>query len=390
LVVAKFMSTDIGESFKAKTLLFYGHYDVQPAAKKKWSYPPWDMTGADGYLYGRGVSDNKGPILATVFAVASLYRNRQLHCNVCFLIEGEEEAGSVGFYAAVEQYRDYFGHVDVILISNSYWIDDETPCLTYGLRGVIHTEIEVVSPANADVHSGVMGGAFAEPLQDIVKVVGQLVARDRQVLIPGFNDSVRPTSREEQELFTELAAYAKTHVPGELDDMAKAQMLMAKWRFPTLTVHNIEVSGPSSNTVIPRSCKALVSMRIVPDQDLNDVINKFQRYIKRVFVELQSTNTLTITVGHRANWWLGNTVSKYFKAAERAIEQEWKMKPLHIREGGSIPAIPFLESVFKADAIHIPMGQASDCAHLPNERLRLQNLISGQRVIENFLYEISR
>ena len=389
LVVAKFKSTKQSPTdHEPKTVLFYGHYDVQPALKKKWSYPPWELTGSDGYLYGRGVTDDKGPILATMFAVASLYRSRQLNCNVCFLIEGEEESGSSGFYDAVERHREYFGKVDVILISNSYWIDDETPCLTYGLRGVIHAEVEIMSPVNADVHSGVMGGALNEPLQDIVKVVSQLVSADRHVLIPGFNDSVRPTCPAEEAMFAELAAYARTHVVADGDDMTKAQMLMAKWRFPTLTVHNIEVSGPSSNTVIPRSCKAIVSMRIVPDQDLNDVINKFQRYIKKTFIELQSKNTLKITVGHRANWWLGNTGSPYFKAAERAIEKEWKIAPLHIREGGSIPAIPWLESVLQADAVHIPMGQATDNAHLPNERLRLQNLMAGQRVVENFLSEV--
>lgn len=386
-MIAKFQATN--RSANTKSLLFYGHYDVQPVVKKNWVTPPFALTGSNGYLYGRGASDNKGPIIATILAAADLYRKRQLNCDVSFVIEGEEESGSHGFYDAVEKCRDFFGKVDVLLISNSYWIDDATPCITYGLRGVIHASIEIASRVDADLHSGMMGGAIYEPLQDMVKVLAQLMSDDRRVSIPGFNDQVRPATPEEEAIYEELAAYIKAHIqPGE--DTTKAQLLMAKWRFPTLTVHKVEVIGPASNTIIPRAVRADVSMRIVPDQDLNDIIMKFQRYVKQVFVNLQSTNDLKITIGHRANWWLGKVKSPYFKLAEQAIEEQWKMKPLHIREGGSIPAIPWLESFFCADAVHIPMGQSTDNAHLPNERIRLENLVSGQKVIETFLTKIGQ
>jgi di- and tripeptidase len=162
------------------------------------------------------------------------------------------------------------------------------------------------------------------------------------------------------------------------------QQLMARWRYPTLTVHKIDVSI-NNPTIIPRNAKASVSMRVVPDQDLSEIGIQFEEYIKQVFKETNSDNCITTTIESAAEYWLGNLDSKYFKAVERAVEEEWNIKPLYIREGGSIPAVRWLEKFCNAPAVHIPFGQSSDQAHLHNERIRLLNLHAGRRIVKSLL-----
>jgi di- and tripeptidase len=389
LVAAKFRSSQ--NEAPVKHVLFYGHYDVQPASESQWSVPPFQLTGKDGFLYGRGATDDKGPILATLFAVSELIDEKRLACDVSFLIEGEEESGSKGFSEAVLAHKDFFGSVDVIMLSNSYWINDEQPCLTFGLRGVLHATIDISSPKQEDLHSGVDGGAYDEPLNDMVKVLSELASVDKRILIPGFSDTVRAVTEEERNHYRQLSASIRRYKGKPVrEPEALMQELMARWRFPSLTLHKIDVSGPASNTVIPRTARAIVSMRLVPDQELLDICQKFEQHVCAVFGRLRSKNGLTITVGHRAEWWLADLEhSEPYRIAAAAIEQVWGVKPLLVREGGSIPAIPFLEKTFQAQAIHVPMGQASDNAHLPNERIRVENLNRGREVMKVFFSTLS-
>ncbi|KAG0372836.1 hypothetical protein BGX24_012515 [Mortierella sp. AD032] len=374
-------------------VLVYGHYDVIAADIKKWDHPPFKLTGKDGYLYGRGASDNKGPILACIFAASELQEQQQLDVNVKFLIEGEEENGSVGFFQAVEQNIKLFEEADVILLSNSYWLGEDIPCLTYGLRGVIHSTLTINSK-NVDLHSGVDGGAVSEPLIDMVKVLSELVNPDRTAKIPGFYDCIRPLTSHEDALYDPIVEdmfnnpSGQRHWDPSATGVTKEELkkkLMARWRNPSLTIHQVDVSGPKNRTVIPRSAKASVSMRIVPDQEVADITKSFEEHVRNVFGQLDTENDIEIDIKVVADWWLGDTEDRFFKAAESAIEQEWGQKPLFIREGGSVPAIRWLEKRLKAAAVHIPMGQSSDQAHLNNERIRLQNLNSGKRVIKAFL-----
>lgn len=171
----------------------------------------------------------------------------------------------------------------------------------------------------------------------------------------------------------------------EVLDAAKLkQQLMARWRYPTLTVHKIDVSI-NNPTIIPRNAKAAVSMRVVPDQTITDICAQFEQYVKDVFEQSNSDNRISITIESAAEYWLGDLKSKYFKAVENAIANEWNMKPLYIREGGSIPAVRWLEKFCNAPAIHIPFGQSSDQAHLHNERIRLLNLHAGRRIVKSLL-----
>jgi di- and tripeptidase len=170
-----------------KTILFYGHYDVIHAEEstKKWQTDPFALTGVNGYMYGRGVSDNKGPCLAALFAVGELVQEQQLESDIVFLIEGEEEAGSHGFADAVKAARDVIGDVDWVLLANSYWLDNERPCLTYGMRGVIHATVKIESD-KPDLHSGVDGSSLNhEPTIDLVNLLARLSSVDGKINIPG-------------------------------------------------------------------------------------------------------------------------------------------------------------------------------------------------------------
>ncbi|KAJ6620730.1 hypothetical protein B0H10DRAFT_2020308 [Mycena sp. CBHHK59/15] len=376
LVLGTFSGTT-GKTKRKPRVLFYGHYDVISAPSEGWDSEPFHMVGRSGYLYGRGATDNKGPILATACAVAQLLATRALGLDVVFLIEGEEECGSSGFDDAVRKHKDLIGHIDAILVSNSTWIAEDTPCITYGLRGVVHCSLEISSDL-PDMHSGIEGGAVVEPLLDMVHLLATLTDGQQQVRIPGFYDRVRPQTDAEKELYKRLAT-----ITGR-----PASSLSSRWREPSLTVHSIEISGPKNATVIPGTIKSQVSLRIVPDQDLDTIAKSLCLHLETSFKGLKSPNKLKVGVEHTADWWLGKLDDPWFQALESAVQQEWGVEPLRIREGGSIPSVPFLEKEFGCHALHLPMGQSSDQAHLPNERISLDNLRRGKSVIVRFLLTI--
>ncbi|KIM43328.1 hypothetical protein M413DRAFT_69177 [Hebeloma cylindrosporum] len=365
-------------------ILFYGHYDVIPAPPEGWNSPPFTLTGRNGYLHGRGVTDDKGPIIAVACAAAELLSRRALEVDLIFLIEGEEETGSHGFRAAVQQHKAAVGEIDAILVSNSTWIGDDRPCITYGLRGVVHCAVEASKPTlissdRPDLHSGIEGGAVAEPMVDMVKLLATLLDGKRVVQIPHFYDRVRPETSEEKELYKLLSEVTQR----------PATLLSSRWREPSLTIHSVEISGPKNATVIPGTVKAQISLRIVPDQDLDTIVNALREHLQISFDGLKSPNTLVINVEHTADWWLGNLDDHWFESLESAVREEWGEEPLRIREGGSIPSVPYLEKEFKCHALHLPMGQSSDQAHLPNERIALRNLHKGKAVVERFLLKVA-
>ncbi|KAI8139626.1 hypothetical protein BJV82DRAFT_626793 [Fennellomyces sp. T-0311] len=425
-------SSNVGITSDAKvpTVLVYGHYDVIATQNenRQWNTDPFKLTGKNGYLYGRGTSDNKGPVLASIFAVYELLKEGLLDVNVIFLVEGEEENGSVGFQDAVNANKKLFEDVDLILLSNSYWLGEDVPCITYGLRGVIHASITIQNTLS-DLHSGVEGGAISEPLIDLIHVTSKLVDNNKRVLVPGFYDDVCQVTDAEQKLYDPIVNWLKTSETAlsqsrtqhsaitsptlsdrskgssdspcsekrpiirptqyvDLDTEKLKQELMARWRFPTLSVHKIDVSI-SNRTIIPRCAKACVSMRIVPNQSIQDIAGKFEDYVRQVFMDMSSENEISVEIQSSAEYWLGNPESRYFKAVENAIQKEWNMQPLYIREGGSIPAVRFLEKFCNAPAVHLPMGQASDQAHLHNERIRLRNLHAGRRIIKTLLQDLA-
>ncbi|WOO82458.1 putative di- and tripeptidase DUG2 [Vanrija pseudolonga] len=375
LVLATFAGRETGKP--RKRVLFYGHYDVQPASEKDWEANPWEMIGKNGYLYGRGVTDNKGPIMAIACAAATLRQRRELDVDVVMLIEGEEEAGSRGFVPAVRRHKDLIGHVDVVLLSNSTWINEEDPCVVYGMRGVVYTNISV-SSAGDDAHNGVEGGAVAEPMFDLVRVLGS-IADAEGIKLPKFYDSVRRKTKEELQLLDEVAKASNRQV----DD------LMRVWRQPSFSIANITASGGANKTVIPSRVSADVTMRIVPDQELDVIIEGLRSFCHDTFAALNSPNQLEVSVTHAASWWLASLDSPYFKELEAAVHDVWGVHPLKIREGGTVPTMSWLEREFGAPCVHLPLGQSSDAGHLANERMRLLNLRNGKKVFETYLTRLA-
>ncbi|KAK0628780.1 hypothetical protein B0T17DRAFT_489646 [Bombardia bombarda] len=414
VVYAKF-SGKLEPAEKRKRILFYGHYDVVPADMKgdNWQTDPFKLTGRDGYLYGRGVSDNKGPIMAALYAVTDLLQAKALDSDIVFLIEGEEESGSRGFQDTIQKNKDLIGHVDYVLLANSYWLDDEVPCLTYGLRGVLHATV-CIDSKHPDLHSGVDGSnMLSEPLSDLTLLLSKLKSSKNHVNIPGFYDGILPVTEEEELRYDDIASILMRRNPANGPVDALKRSLMARWREPNLTIHRYNVSGPDGS-LISSHATANVSIRLVPGQEVEDVITLLKEFLREEFAEFESENTLTIRIDNKAEPWLGVPGNYIFRTLEEAVMKAWgpvaaaaeeegtntngvevslpvngtngeltaprTRKPLYIREGGSIPPIRFLEKEFNAPAAHLPCGQASDAAHLHNERLRVMNLLKSREI----------
>lgn len=448
IVYAKFTGKP-SRNMKRKRILFYGHYDVIAAENEQgnWKTDPFDLQGIDGYLYGRGVSDNKGPVLAALFAVADLVSEQALTSDIVFLIEGEEERGSRGFAEAVRRNKHIIGEIDWILLANSYWITDNVPCLTYGLRGVIHATVRVKS-GNPDLHSGVDGsGLMDESLKDLVMLLANLTGPHGRIQIPGFYNPILTITEAEDSRYAAITRMlVQSNPDNESPDVLKAK-LMARSREPSLTIHRFDISGPENSTIIPSTARASISIRLVPNQQVEEVKEALIDFLKVKFQELGSKNVLSVSINHQAEPWLGDPSNELFRTLEEAIIDVWcprgegeaaaktvgrtsnmkpatslsltngsdhppetsallnppvrataaeadptpkYSKPLYIREGGSIPAIRFLEKEFNALAAHLPCGQASDSAHLDNERLRLLNLYKSREIFRKVFRELPK
>lgn len=374
---------------KPTRVLWYAHYDVVDATNHEaadWETDPFLLTARDGNLYARGVSDNKGPILASIYAVADLFLREELSCDVVFIIEGEEECGSIGFQKVINESKSLIGDIDWVMLSNSYWLDDETPCLNYGLRGVINAAVTIKSD-KPDRHSGVDGGVLKEPTMDLVQIVGQLVDPiTNEIKLDGFYDDVLPLTEREVRLYQDIEQAATIKNMNNQD----LKTLMAKWRNPSLTIHKIQVSGPNNNTVIPQVAKATISIRIVPNQDLEKVKQSLIDRLTKAFGALQSENRILINVFHEAEPWLGDPSNLVYSILFNKIKSNWGHEPLFIREGGSIPSIRFLEKCFNAPAAQIPCGQASDNAHLKDEKLRILNLYKMRSILTDTFLELGQ
>lgn len=475
VVFAKFRG-NASTSASRKKILFYGHYDVVAAENKqnKWHADPFVMEGIDGFLYGRGVTDNKGPIMAAIYAVAELVSQKSLDSDIVFLIEGEEETGSRGFQAAVQRNMHLIGPIDWILLANSYWLDDEVPCLTYGLRGVIHATIEVTSD-EPDLHSGVDGSRLLdEPLKDLVMLLARLSGPRGSVQIPGFYDAVLPVTPAERSLYDQIARTLLARNPSLGTPQELISSLMERWGNASLTVHAFKTSGSENTTIIPHHAHAHISIRLVPNQQVSDIAASLVAFLEAQFDLLESKNHLRVTIDHQAEPWLGDYTNQIFRTLETAVTAVWdvssgnnnninlrrhgslsstnpgavprprrpsssvtaakpivatsstlaalsptsspttagpsmasldaltlsappatdggaaRTRPLYIREGGSIPAIRFLEKAFGAPAAHLPCGQASDNAHLENERMRVVNLYNSRDIFRRVFEELPR
>ncbi|KAJ9625142.1 hypothetical protein H2203_005097 [Taxawa tesnikishii (nom. ined.)] len=370
-----------GDDPKKRTILVYGHYDVQPALKEDgWATEPFKLTVDDkGRMYGRGSTDDKGPVLGWINAIEAHQKaGVDFPVNLLMCFEGMEEYGSEGL-------DDFI---------NAEAKRTEKPCLTYGLRGCNYYSIEISGPGQ-DLHSGVFGGTAQEPMTDLVRVMGSLVDTDGNILIPGIADLVAPLTDEEKSLYGNIAFTmdnlyeslgSKT---GIYDD--KERTLMGRWRYPSLSLHGIEgaFSAPGAKTVIPAKVVGKFSIRTVPNMEIEDVNKLVYEHVNKVFKTLGSKNTLNVFNQHSGKWWVASPKHWNFTAAAKAVEKVWGVQPDLTREGGSIPVTLTFEQATGKNVLLLPMGSSTDAAHSINEKLDRRNYIEGIKLLGAYLHYVA-
>jgi nonspecific dipeptidase len=387
-----------------KTVCVYGHLDVQPAKKEDgWNTEPFELTEIDGKLYGRGSTDDKGPALSWLWAIA-VHRQlgKELPINVKFLFEGMEEFGSEGLFEFIHDEAmpgKFLDDVDFFAISDNYWISETKPCLTYGLRGLAYYMI-TVQGSDRDLHSGGIGGTVYEPMTDLVRLMGSLVDSSGKILVRGVMDSVQQLTPEEEKLYDDLtfdveafkADCGVKNVSDKLLHADKKSLLMYRWRYPTLSLHGIEgaFSGKGAKTVIPAKVIGKFSMRLVPDQDPIVIEKLVKDHLTWEFEKLNSPNKMEVEMVHGSGAWLSDPKHPNFEAAARAIEKVYGSAPDYTREGGSIPITSALESATGMNVLLLPIGACDDGAHSQNEKYNISNLVHGIKVLGAYLHELGK
>eukprot|EP00928_Gymnodinium_smaydae_P012061 TRINITY_DN14395_c0_g6_i1.p1 TRINITY_DN14395_c0_g6~~TRINITY_DN14395_c0_g6_i1.p1 ORF type:complete len:577 (-),score=140.51 TRINITY_DN14395_c0_g6_i1:22-1701(-) len=394
-----------GNDPKKRTLLVYGHLDVQPAKKSDgWATEPFELINKDGVLYARGASDDKGPVLAWV-AVLEAYKELgwELPVNVRCIFEGMEEAGSKGFPELCDRLCQPGGFldpkaIDFMCISDNYWTGKKKPCLTHGLRGNVYFHLEIAC-STKDMHSGVIGGGVHEAMTDMVHVMAKLVDSQGKILVPGIMDDVAPVTEKERKSYEQvdfnLEEFAKDagvdKVHGKLLHPTKESVLMHRWRFPTLSLHGIEgaFDGVGSKTVIPAKVKGKFSVRTVPNMTPDKVEDLVRAHVEKEFAKLNSPNKMTLVVDKAGLCWYREPDDDNFRAASRATVRVHGVEPAFTREGGSIPVTEVLENAVEATCVHIPIGASDDGAHSQNEKLDLKNYLNGMKLMKCYLDELA-
>ncbi|KAJ7127526.1 hypothetical protein C8R43DRAFT_1027535 [Mycena crocata] len=387
----------IGDDPKKKTVLIYGHFDVQPAAKSDgWDTEPFVLTELeDGRLVGRGSSDDKGPVLGWVNVLQwHKESGKELPVNLRFCFEGMEENGSEGLDELVEKEKDgWFKGVDCVCISDNYWLNTRTPALTYGLRGLVYFKITLSGPGR-DLHSGVFGRTVHEPMTDLISLMGTLVAPDGTILVPGVDEMVQAAGGEEIAIYDKLD-YSIADVEGAAGGQIalsadKTTVLMGRMRLPALSLHGIEgaFAGPGAKTVIPAKVGGKFSIRLVPPQTPDAVEPLVRAHLESEFAKLGSKNKMDIELLHSGKPWLADWKHWNYTAAIKATEAVYKKTPDLTREGGSIPVTLTFAEQLGVNVLLLPMGRGDDGAHSTNEKLDKSNFIEGTKLLGTYLYEV--
>jgi acetylornithine deacetylase/succinyl-diaminopimelate desuccinylase-like protein len=373
----------------APTMLFYGHYDVQPVDPVElWESPPFEATVRDGEIYARGAADDKGQVFMHLKAIeAHLKKGGKLPVNIKVIIEGEEEVGSAHLDDFIRDHKADLA-ADVLVISDSAMFDRGVPSICYSLRGLLYFQIDLRG-TSTDLHSGVFGGAVANPANVLAGVLAQMKDRAGHIKIPGFYDEVRPLSDEERDAWKQLPfnekKYRKDIGAPKLSGETGYTVLERAWARPTFDVNGLNAgfTGDGAKTVIPAVAMAKVSMRLVPDQDPDTIAERFEDYVRKI---TPKTVELKITRMHGGKPWITDYHNPYVQAAARAIEQGFGKPPVFCREGGSIPVVSTFQKELGVPAVLFGVGLPDENAHAPNERLDLGNFHNGI-VASAILYE---
>ncbi len=368
------------------TILVYGHYDVQPPDPLElWETPPFEPTIRDGKIYARGSADDKGQFYMHVKAFELMVQQGNLPCNVKFMIEGEEEVGSSNLGIFVKANKERL-KADVVLISDTSMISMEHPSLETGLRGLSYLEVEVTGP-NRDLHSGVYGGAVANPATILAKMIASLHDENNHITIPGFYDDVAELTTPERKALNEApydeATYKADLGVDELWGEKGYSTLERTGTRPTLEVNGIwgGYIGEGAKTVLPSKAYAKISMRLVPDQHSNKITKLFTDHFKKI---APKSVKVKVTPHHGGEPVVTPTNSVAFKAAQKAITESFGKAPIPTRGGGSIPIVALFEAELGIKTVLMGFGLDSDALHSPNEKYDIVNYYKGIETIPLF------
>ncbi len=368
------------------TVLVYGHYDVQPAEPfDLWVSKPFEPEVREGKIFARGADDDKGQLFMHVKALELMTNTGSLPCNVKFMIEGEEEIGSPSLKPFCKEYKDLL-HADIILVSDTTLLASDIPSITVGLRGLSYFQVELTGP-NRDLHSGLYGGAVANPVNVLAKMIASLTDENNRITIPGFYDDVQDVSRQERNEMAK-APFDLEHYKHDLgiQDVAGEKGFSTIERTgirPSLDVCGIwgGYTGEGAKTILPSRAFAKVSMRLVPDQ----VSWKIDKLFEDYFTSLApSTMKVTVRSLHGGQGYVAPIDTPAYLAASKAMEEAFGKKPVPTRSGGSIPIISDFEEVLGIKSILMGFGLESDAIHSPNESYPLYNFYKGIETIPLF------
>lgn len=371
---------------KLPTVLVYGHYDVQPPDPLDlWTSPPFEPVVKDEKIYARGSCDDKGQVYMHIKALEIMNKQGSLPCNIKFMIEGEEEVGSDNLGKFVKANKELL-KADVILISDTAIISLEHPSITVGLRGLSYMEVEVVGP-NRDLHSGVYGGAVANPINVLCDMIHSLIDENGRITIPGFYDKVADLTEDERKALNRapfsLDEYKKDLGINEVKGEKGFTTLERTGIRPTLDVNGIwgGYTGEGAKTVLPSKATAKVSMRLVPNQVSSEITQLFTKHINAIappYVKVK------VTAHHGGEPAVTPTDSNAYQAASDAFKEVWGKTPIPSRDGGSIPIVALFKKELGLDTVLMGFGLDSDAIHSPNEHFGIKNFLLGIETIVSF------
>ena len=377
-----------------KTCLIYGHYDVQPVDPVElWDTPPFEPQIRDGKIWARGATDNKGQMLAHILGVEeTLQEDGELPVNLIFLFEGEEEIGSPNLVPFLQKHKDDL-KCDVIAVSDTGMVAKGVPTMGYGLRGIACCEVTVKGPSG-DLHSGVYGGAVANPATAVAKLVASLHDADGKIAIEGFYDDVRPLETWEREMWAQIPGVSEEDmlkITGSPSTFGEPGYSSAErlWARPTAEVNGIGggYQGEGSKTVLPAEAMAKFSFRLVPDQDPKDIAKKVQAHLEK---HAPAGVTVEVEVGHDGKPYICDPHSINGKAGQAALEQAFGKAPVLIREGGSIPIIQDMKEILGVESLMLGLALPDCQIHAPNENFYVENFEGGIKLNKALLKELGK
>ncbi len=370
----------------AKTVLVYGHYDVMPVdPRSEWTTDPFEPEIKDGRIYARGADDDKGQLFMHLKAFEAMCATDSLPCNVKFMLEGEEEIGSPSLYGFCRENKELL-KADIILVSDTSMISMDTPSITCGLRGLAYMEVEVTGP-NKDLHSGLFGGAVANPANVLTRLVSQLVDENGRITIEGFYDDVMELSPAERHAFNEAPFSIEDYKQAlDIDDVEGEATYTTIERTgirPSLDVNGIwgGYTEEGTKTVIPSKASAKISMRLVPNQDYHKISELFERHFRRI---APASVKVEVKALHGGMPYVSPTDMEAYQAAEKAIINTFGKRPLPFYSGGSIPIVSGFEEILGIKSLLIGFGLAEDAIHSPNESYGLNQYDKGVETIPLF------